>query len=121
MVVWFSVDMVRDVSRLLLLGIALAAVQLAVVLYAVDAEREGAVTLLYMAIPAVLTLGWAYARRDDPVFPTRVAYVMAGATALQLVVYLALDPGGVIYGSLTAGLIVAMVFCMAIWSGSRGW
>jgi hypothetical protein len=74
-----------------------------------------------MAIPAALTVGWAYARRDDPVFPVRVAYVMAAATALQVVVFLALDPGGVIYGSLTAALIVAMVFFMAIWSGSRGW
>ena len=42
-----------------------------------------------MAIPAVLTLGWAYARRGDPVFPTRVAYVMGGATALQVVIFLA--------------------------------
>ena len=121
MAVSLSTDIVRRVSRLLMLGIALAAVQVAIVLYAVDVEREGAITALFMAIPAALTLGWAYARRDDPVFPTRVAYVMAGATVLQLVVYLSLDPGGVIYGSLTAGLIVGMVFFMAIWSGSRGW
>ena len=113
--------MLRGVPRLLLLGIALAAVQLAVVAYAVDAERQGALMLLYMAIPAALTLGWAYARRDEPVFPAKVAYVMAAATVLQVVVYLALDPGSVIYGSLTAALIVAMVFCMAVWSGSRGW
>lgn len=108
------------VRSVLPLGIGLALVQLAVVAFTVDRDGGTGVTLVWMAIPAVLTVGWAYARRDDPVLPRRVAYALVAATALQVVVYLAL-PGSGLHAALTTVLIVAMVFLMAAWSGSRGW
>ena len=104
-------------SRLLLLGIALAAVQLAVVVYAVDADRQGAVMLLYMAIPAALTVGWAYARRDDRLLPVNVLVAIGVATALQVVVYTAFHLGEWPVTLLPAALLVGMVFLMAVWSG----
>ncbi len=102
---------------ILVVGLACAAVQLLVVLHTVSRDSGSAVELVWLAIPAVLTAGWAYARRDDRLLPVNVLVAIGVATALQVVVYTAFHLGEWPVTLLPAALLVGMVFLMAAWSG----
>lgn len=99
------------------IGLACAGVQLLVVLYVVSRDAGTAADLLWLSIPAVLTAGWAYARRDDRLLPVNVLVAIGVATALQVLVYTAFGLGAAAVAVLPAVLLVGMVFLMAVWSG----
>ena len=75
---------------ILIVGIAAAALQLAIVLYAVSRDGGTVLDALWLSVPAVLTIGWTYARRRDRFLPVNVLCAIGVATALQAVVYLGL-------------------------------
>lgn len=102
---------------ILIVGVAAAALQLAIVLYAVSRDGGSAVDALWLSVPAMLTLGWTYARRRDRFLPLNVLGAIGVATALQAVVYLWYRVGDAPAAALPAVLLVAMVFLMAAWSG----
>jgi hypothetical protein len=102
---------------ILVVGIAAAALQLAIVLYAVSRDGGTVLDALWLSVPAVLTIGWTYARRRDRFLPVNVLCAIGVATALQAVVYLGLRIGDAPAALLPAVLLVAMVFLMAAWSG----
>ena len=102
---------------ILIVGIAAAALQLAIVLYAVSRDGGTVLDALWLSVPAVLTIGWTYARRRDRFLPVNVLGAIGVATALQAVVYLGLRTGDAPSALLPAVLLVAMVFLMAAWSG----
>jgi hypothetical protein len=99
------------------IGLACAGLQLLVVLYAVSRDGGTAVDLVWLAIPAVLTAGWAYARRNDRLLPVNVLVAIGVVTAVQVLVYAAFQLGDTAVAVLPAVLLVAMVFLMAAWSG----
>jgi hypothetical protein len=99
------------------IGLACAGVQLLVVLYAVSRDGGTAVDLVWLAIPAVLTAGWAYARRNDRLLPVNVLVAIGVVTAVQVLVYAAFQLGDTPVAVLPAVLLVGMVFLMAAWSG----
>jgi hypothetical protein len=107
------------------IGIACAALQLLASVFAVQQEYDGLtsssalLTLVWLAIPAAITLRWAYGLRDDAFVPQRVPITWAVATALQLVAYVVLEPGGAVRSILPTLLLVALVFLWSVWSGRR--
>ena len=99
------------------IGLACAGVQLLVVLYVVSRDAGTAVDLLWLGIPAVLTAGWAYARRNDRLLPVNVLVAIGVVTAVQVLVYAVFQLGDTPVAVLPAVLLVGMVFLMAAWSG----
>jgi hypothetical protein len=108
---------------ILLVGIACGAAQLLAAAFAANEEHaelasmDGLLSLVWLAIPALITLRWAWGLRDDDFVPPRVPAAWAVATGLQVVAYLGFSPGNPFREALPAVLIVALVFLWAVSSG----
>jgi hypothetical protein len=118
---WYALDSLAPV--ILAIGIACGVVQLLAAAYAANEEHaelattEGLLTLVWLSIPALITLRWAWGLRDDDLVAPRVPGTWVAATGVQLVGYLAFSPGNPFREALPAVLIVALVFLWAVWSG----